>query len=409
MQLGKRVELEPRSIAKLPPQEIVYEIADARVVGLRVVVQASGFKSWAVRYVRPDGRTCKLTLGPFPRINLKQARKLASAALLEVHTGKDPAAEKIEARRRAKTDSVQAAYDQYEKAHFSKLKASTSKEAKRLFKTRILPKWRNRPIVSITKRDVLALLDAIIAEGAPTTANRVFSALSGFFNWAIRRDIIAVSPCFGVVKPTPEKSRERVLTDLEIKWFWKACDEIAFPFGSLFKILLLTGARRSEVAGMTRDELDQVAHLWSLPGERTKNGKPHAIFIADEFDGLLDKVKTNYEFIFGYDKPPSGFSKAKKALDKAIAKLATEDFEQAPAPWRLHDLRRTMRTGLARLGIVTEVAERCINHISGPSFGGVAGTYNRFGYPVEMEVAFKAWSAHVAKIVGSSQSLANKT
>jgi integrase len=406
--LGKRVELEHHDIVALPTKPVVYEVADARVVGLRVVVQPSGFKSWAVRYVH-NGRTRKLTLGPFPRIKLKDARKLGSNTLLKVHSGSDPAADKVEARRRAKTDSVGAAYEQYEKAHFPSLKASTAKEAKRLFATRILPKWRNRPIVSITKRDVLALLDLVIAEGAPTTANRVLSALSGFFNWAVRRDIIVASPCFGVAKPTPEKSRERVLTDQEIKWFWQACDKLEFPFGPLFKILLLTGARRSEVAGITREELDQVAHLWSLPGERTKNGKPHSIFIADEFDKLLDQVATNHEFVFGRDKPPSGFSKAKLSIDKTMTKLAAENFEQPPPPWRLHDLRRTMRTGLARIGVVTEVAERCINHISGPSFGGVAGTYNRFGYPVEMEAAFTAWSTHVAKIVGNDQGLAGKT
>ncbi len=382
----------------LPTKLVVYEVADARVVGLRVVVQPSGFKSWAVRYVH-NGRTRKLTLGPFPRIKLKDARRLGSKTLLKVHSGSDPAAEKVDARRRAKTDSVGAAYEQYDRAHFPSLKPSTAKEARRLFATRILPKWQRRPIVSITKRDVLALLDMVIAEGAPTTANRVFSALSGFFNWAVRRDIITASPCFGVVKPTPEKSRERVLTDQEIRWFWQGCDKLEFPFGPLFKTLLLTGARRSEVAGMTLDEIDQVAHLWTLPGERTKNGRAHAIFIADEFDNLLNHVATNHEFLFGRNKPPSGFSKAKLAIDKFMEKLASENFEPVPSPWRLHDLRRTMRTGLARVGIVTEVAERCINHISGPSFGGVAGTYNRFGYPSEMEAAFKAWAQHISSLV----------
>ena len=396
--MGKRFDLDPRDIAALPPRDLTYEVADSRVVGLRAVIQPSGFKSFAVRYVF-NGRTRKLTLGPFPRIKLKQARKLASAALLSVHSGKDPGAEKIEARRRAKTDSVQAAYDQYEKAHFSNLKPSTAKETRRLFATRILPKWRTRPIISITKRDVLALLDLAIADGAPTTANRVFSALSGFFNWAIRRDIIAAAPCAGVRKPSPEKKRDRVLTDQEVRWLWRGCEEIGFPFGPLFKTLLLTGARRNEVALMKWAELDQVAHLFTLPGGRTKNGNPHIIFITDEFERILDSIKSNHEFVFGSDRPPSGFSKAKRRLDVIMARMAAEDFEETPKPWRVHDLRRTFRTGLARLGILTEVAERALNHISGPSFGGVQGVYNRFGYPAEIEAAFKAWSAHVERLV----------
>jgi integrase len=394
--MGKRVDLgEPHSyVAGLKPRNLVYEVADRRVVGLRIVVQPSGFKSWAVRYVA-SGRTRKHTLGPFPRIKLKAAHKLASKALLSVHAGNDPAKEKAEERRRAKSGSVAKAFAEYESDHLTKRRSA--RETKRIFERHVLPKWRARPLVSITKSDVIELLKAI---RAPIMANRTYSALSKFFKWCSAHDFIPAVPTIGVGKLHEEpKSRDRTLTDQEIRWFWQASAKIGFPFGPLFKALLITGCRRSEAAGMTLMELDQVAHLWSLEGQRTKTENAHKIFIAPAFEAILDSIPSNHDFVFGRDRPPSGFSKAKSHVDREMAKLAADDFEQVPLPWRLHDLRRTFRTGLARLGVATEVAERCINHSSGPSFEGVKGIYNVFGYPEEMQAAFEKWSAHVGALV----------
>jgi integrase len=387
-----RVELTPRVVAQLTPHNMVYEIADSRVVGLRIVVTPRAFKSWACRYVFKS-RTRKLTIGPYPRVTLKSARKLASSALLKVHSGTDPAAEKVEERRRAKSDTVGKAFADYDKAHLAKRRASTAAETKRIFAKYVLPKWRTRPVISITKADVIELLDGV---KAPIMANRIFVAISTFFKWCSQKNLITISPCVGLTKPHEEaKKRSRVLTDLELKYFWRACNRIGFPFGPLFKALLLTGARLNECAGMTWDELNQNARIWSLASKRTKTGESHAIYISDGFENILDGIKPNFDFVFGRDKPPSGFSKAKKILDREMTALMTEEFEQPSAPWRIHDLRRTMRTGLARIGIKDRVAERAVNHI----LGGVEGTYNVHGYPV----AFKAWSAHVAKIVGSDQ------
>jgi integrase len=386
-----RVELTPRMIAGLTPHNMAYEIADSRVVGLRIVVTPRAFKSFACRYVF-KGRTRKLTIGPYPRITVKQARRLASAALLRVHSGTDPAAEKAEERRRAKADTVGKAFADFEKAHLARRRPSTGAETRRIFNKYVLPKWRTRPVISITKSDVIELLEGV---KAPIMANRVFAAISKFFKWCSQKNLIPASPCFGLTKPHEEaKKRDRALTDQEIKLFWRACNNIDFPFGPLFKMLLLTGARLNEAAGMTWDELDQRARIWSLESKRVKTGEAHAIFISDEFKKVIDSIKPNFDFVFGRDKPPSGFSKAKKILDREMAKLAVEDFEQVPPPWRLHDLRRTMRTGLARIGIMDRVAERALNHI----LGGVEGTYNVHGYPVELENAFKRWSAHVASI-----------
>jgi integrase len=386
-----RVELTPRMIAGLTPHNMAYEIADSRVVGLRIVVTPRAFKSFACRYVF-KGRTRKLTIGPYPRITVKQARRLASAALLRVHSGTDPAAEKAEERRRAKADTVGKAFADFEKAHLVKRRPSTGAETRRIFNKYVLPKWRTRPVISITKSDVIDLMEGV---KAPIMANRVFAAISKFFKWCSQKNLIPASPCFGLTKPHEEaKKRDRALTDLEVKYFWRACDKIGFPFGPLFKVLLLTGARLNEAAKMTWDELDRNARIWSLESKRTKTGEAHAIYITDLFEKILDAIPAAGDFVFGRDKPPSGFSKAKKILDREMATMMVDDFEQAPVPWRIHDLRRVFRTGLARIGIADRVAERAVNHI----LGGVEGVYNVHGYPVELEDAFNQWSEHVAKI-----------
>ncbi|MEP7029879.1 MAG: integrase family protein, partial [Pseudolabrys sp.] len=305
--MGNRIDLgEPHNyVTALKPRNQVYEEADTRVVGLRIVVQPSGFKSWAVRYVY-DSRTRKHTLGPFPRIKVKAARKLASTALLSVHSGKDPAKEKADKRKLAKSGTVGSAFADYEKAYLSKRRSAP--ETKRIFEKIILPKWRKRPLVSITKSEVIELLKTI---RAPIMANRTYSALSKFFKWCSALDRITASPTFGVSKLHEEsKSRDRVLSDAEIRWFWLTCDKIGEPFGPMFKTLLLTGSRRNESAAMTREELDEVAHLWTLEGPRTKNGNPHKIFIAPMFEAILDALPTDVDLVFGRKgrkRPPSGF------------------------------------------------------------------------------------------------------
>ena len=185
--------------------------------------------------------------------------------------------------------------------------------------------------------------------------------------------LIPAVPTVGVGKLHEEsKARDRTLSDAEIRWFWRACDKLGFPFGHLFKTLLLTGCRRSEVAAMTPNELTWQSRLWELSGERMKTGNPHKIYLTPTLEKVLNSTPTGFDFVFGRKKPPSGFSKAKRALDAEMARLAHEDFETPPLPFVIHDLRRTFRTGLARLGVATEVAERCVAHSSGPSFEGVS-------------------------------------
>ena len=404
-----RIELETRAVAGLKPRAVAYEMADSRVVGLRIVVQSSGHRSWAVRYVF-KGRTRKLTLGPFPRVSLKAARKLASAALLRVAAGHDPQAEKSAARREATgADSVGVLFEQFDKSHLGKKRASYAKEVRRLFDKRILPKWRDRRISEIKRRDVLQILDSMIASGAPISANRTLAALSAFFNWAVARDVLEHSPTAGVKRPTAQRSRDRVLTDDELAWLWRACERIGWPFGPIIQLLILLGARRDEIRAMTESELEE--GRWLLPAERSKNHVAHLVHLAPLPLRVIKESPrvvngAGYVFSTNGKTAANGFGRAKRNVDKLMMEFAREAAEALgddPAkaripPWTLHDLRRTMASGMARLGVALPVIERCLNH-KGASFAGVAGIYQRHTFEREQADAFDAWADHVAALV----------
>jgi integrase len=205
-----------------------------------------------------------------------------------------------------------------------------------------------------------------------------------------------------------------VLSDAEIAEIWRAAREAASPYGTIIRLLLLTGQRRGEVAGMTWGEISDELAIWTLPGERTKNGVAHTVPISTLARDLLralvpdhaNKRGANGGFLLpgAVGTPFAGWSKAKRALDKAIldARAKTADAASASrAPfvqWSVHDLRRTVATGLQRIGVRLEVTEAVMNHISG-SRGGIAGVYQRHDWATEKRAALDAWASHVCSVV----------
>ena len=190
-----------------------------------------------------------------PAIDLKAARELGSKALRAAAEGRDPGHEKAQARA-AVADSVELVAAQFIERHCKRSnRPRTAVETERLLNLHVLPRWRGRLLREITRRDVLELLDRVVDSGKPIAANRVLSAVRKLFNWAVARDIIAASPCAGVKPPTAERSRDRVLNDDELRNVWQAAEHVGYPFGSLVKLLILTGQRRDECAGMKWSEL----------------------------------------------------------------------------------------------------------------------------------------------------------
>jgi integrase len=385
--------LTARSVEITKPSTERREIPDGLLPGLYLVIQPSGARSWAVRY-RHHSRPCKLTLGRYPAIDLAAARKLASAALRAVAEGRDPNLEKQRARV-SKADTIEAVAAQFIERHcYHSNRPRTAAETKRLLDLHVLPRWRGRLAREITRRDVLDLLDRIVDNGKPIAANRTLSAVRKMFNWAVARDMLGASPCAGVKPPTPERARDRVLNDDELRLVWQAASKIGGPFGLLVQLLALTGQRRNEVAEMQWSELDFEARLWTLPRERVKSGETHQVPLSGAAISILKSIRRIGDGLFVLTTtgktPSNGFSKGKRRLDALL---------QPDKPvWRLHDLRRSAASGMAKLGIDLPVIEKVLNHSSG-SFAGIVGVYQRHDFADEKRAALEAWGRHVEGLV----------
>jgi integrase len=398
--------LTHKAVEKIKPGDKRLEIPDGIVAGLYLVVQPSGAKSWALRY-RQAGKPVKLTLGRWPVMELQDARIAAGEAIDKAERGGNPAAEKKAtkaARMQAELegrDKVATLLDQFDKRHLAKLKSRTS--ANWYIDRFVREPWGDRDIHTITKRDILDLLDGIVDSGRGTTANRVLAHLRKFLNWCVDRDIIEVSPASGVKPPVPENQRERVLSDAEIGLFWRACDDAGQPFGPFGKLLLLTGQRRGEVAKMTEAEL--AGDMWHLSAERTKNKRAHDVPLSKAARAVLagvERIKSKHGYIFTTtgDTPVSGHSRAHSIIASKMIELASEGaVEPVEIPrWTWHDLRRTMATGLARLGVPVRITEAAINHVSGTG-GGIVAVYQRHDYADEKRDAMELWGEAVADIL----------
>lgn len=382
------------------------ELPDGALPGFYLVVQTSGAKSWAVRY-RLDGKSRKLTLGPYPRLGLGDARERARAALQAVSEGRDPAAEKAAALQEQGTavkhrfGAVAADFIQ----RYAKPRNRSWPEVERMLTKGDTAPWQERDIRSLGRRDMLDVIDAVVERGAPIHANRLFAALRKMFGWAVERGVLDASPMATLKPPSPEVARDRVLNDVELVAVWNAAAAIGYPFGSVAQLLILTGQRRSEVLEAEWREFDLAARMWTIPRQRAKNDRAHEVPLSQPAIGLLEalpRIGKPARFLFTTtgDTPFSGVSKATERLSKLAAGHMPAD--QALEPWRLHDLRRTFASGCARLGVAVHVVEKALNHTSG-TFGGIVGVYQRHDFAEERRRALEQWGDHLAKMIRSEK------
>jgi integrase len=385
--------LTARTVERVKASSVRQEIPDRHLPGLYLVIQPSGSRSWAVRY-RHNGTPRKYTIGTFPAIDLKSARGLAAKVMRAVAEGRDPGREKTQ-ERFIKPDTVGAVARQFVELHCQRAnRPRTARETQRLLDLHVLPRWRGRLVRDITRRDVLDLLDRVVDGGKPIAANRTLAAIRKMFNWAVARDIIAASPCAGVKPPSAECSRDRVLSDPELRAVWQGAAKIGGTFGALVQLLILTGQRRDEVAGMRWSEIDLEGCRWTLAPERVKNNRPHEIPLSEPAIAILTalpRIGNQFVLTSTGDAPSSGYSKGKRRLDA----LLPPDMPD----WRLHDLRRTVASGLAQLGINLPVIEKVLNHASG-SFAGIVGVYQKHVFSEEKRRALDAWGDFVAGLLG---------
>lgn len=383
-----------------PPKSGRLERYDGMVPGFGVRVTDAGHKSWVYLYVSPVTRKRRrYTIAPVLATpgDLEAARSKALELRTMVRAGRDPMEEEGAARGQriaelagAASNAFRTVVELYDKRDLKGKRRGW--EVKRIIDRELMPNWGDRPLASITRADVLERVEALVDAGKKAAANRLFEIIRRIFNWAYDRGTFGVdrSPCDRMKPPASKVIRQRILTEDEIRSLWGAFEKMGYPFGRLLAFALLTGQRRDEVAGISWAEVDLKAKLWIIPPERCKSDRPHAVPLSPAAVELLDALprfnKGDYAFTTtDGERAVSGYSKAKARADEL----------SGISDWRIHDLRRTVRTELSRLRTPEIVAERVINHAPrGPS-----KVYDQFTYLDEKREALEAWGARLRAII----------
>ncbi len=400
----RRLELTPGFLNSLKPADKEFEIEDTKS-GVQLLVRTSGVRTWVLRYWFERQR--KLTIGAYSQVSLKEARRRAVEAKGQIAGGTDPQAQKIASRAAAKAakaaakikaaeeaepvDLIERVVDRFTAMHRLNVRARTSGETARLLRHNVESVWRGRRLSAITPAEATALIDDIFLAGKGVLANRVVAALKLFGKWASARGF--ANPFAALVKPAVEVPRERVLDEGEIRALLQALDAESYPWKQLVTLLLMTGARRGEIAEMRWREVNFDTGVWTLPAERSKNGEAHALPLPDAaLDILRGLEKFEWsDLVFSNDGGRTrvrSFNGVSKRL-AARMKLAEE--------WTLHDLRRSAASGMADVDVAPHIIEAVIGHKSGV-IKGIARVYNRHTYDREQLAALTKWAERLEKI-----------
>lgn len=381
------------TVRSLPAKgnDAIYPDSDPRngVPGLYLRVRAGGSRTFIIQW-RQGQFQRRSTVGKAGVMTLDEARKKARKMLVGIDEGHDPVAIKAKAR----TDNSQIFLplaEQYIEHRAKDMKPLSLVQLRR--NLRLYSKALHKLIISkIDRATIAAELRTIAKERGAVTADRARSSLSSFFTWTIGEGYRDDNPVIGTNKHSKAKSRERVLTDQELVSIWNAVPDS--DYGKIVKLLMLTGQRRDEIANLQHSEIDLASRLIALPAERTKNSRPHDVPLSAPALAIVEVIpqRDDREFMFGEGVGGfSGFSKASSALDKRCGF----------SDWTLHDLRRTMATRMADLGVEPHIIEAVLNHVSGHK-AGVAGIYNRSTYAAQKRAALDLWAGHLLTILAQA-------
>ncbi len=397
------------------PREHLFELRDAQQPGLIVTVFPSGRKQFSVRY-RIQGKQRRLVLGDFPALTLSRARERAAAELVTVRAGHDRVLE-LRAARERPTDLVSVLAGKYI-AHAYKVKKS-ARQDERMLQRDVLPRWGDRSVRGITRRDVREILERVVDRGAPIAANRLLEVIRRMFNWGIQHDWLEGNPAAQIEKPGVERSRDRVLTNDEIRGLWALLERfpstsekqapgrkratagkegafcpISPTLAAVQKVRLLTGQRGGEVVRMRWADLDLESGWWTIPADDSKNGKAHRVpLVAEVLEIIQAQQSEDAEAVYVFTGRRDALveDRVKKAGAALSAVLGFE--------FRSHDLRRTVATRLGEAGVPREDISAVLNHVQ----GGPAATrvYDRYSRDREKRIALETWARTLKAILNN--------
>jgi integrase len=369
---------------------------DDTLAGFGVRLRSSGARVYVVQY-KTGSKHRRLTLGTTGTLRLEAARALAAELLAKVRIGRDPAGEKAEMRLRA-SNTLGAAIRTYLARQKTRLRPR-SYTASEHYLQESFKQLHDLPIASVDRRVVATRLAEIAATSGPSAADRARATLSALFAWALWEGLTDTNPALATNRRTSGKGRERVLADDELAAVWNAAGSRAGLYGVIVKLLILTGQRREEIGGLQWDEIDFAAGMIRLPAARTKNGKPHDVPLSAPAARLLQAIPRIGPALFSAGGASfAGYSIPKRLLDQRIAAARQAAGADPMPPWVLHDLRRSVATHMAELGVAPHIVEALLNHVSGHK-RGVAGVYNKAVYAVEKRSALLRWAERVMAVV----------
>ncbi|HMU53177.1 MAG TPA: tyrosine-type recombinase/integrase [Geminicoccaceae bacterium] len=391
---------------------------DDDLPGFGLRLRGGGTRTWIVRY-RVGTKSRVVKLGRIESLDPDRARIEARKVLAHKDLGADPQASRATARARAAITLGSVVKDYLARQVTPRLRSRSAAEVKRHLEKHWSPLHRQQ-IDKITRAMVASRLAELVESSGPIAANRSRASLNAMFGWAMRQGLVEANPVIATAPPGTERSRRRVLTMAELAEIWRATEE-AGDYNTIVRLLMLTGARREEVAALPRSELQLERKLWSLPPERSKNDLGHLVPLSEPAVAILQPLVSERDalpeddplrqrgLMFGRgDGPFSGWGQSKARLDRRIARARAEqrlgrplaDGEKPTAAdampaWVLHDLRRAVVTHMNELGIQPHIVEAVVNHVSGRAKAGVAGVYNLAEYLPEKKAALARWAGHL--------------
>jgi integrase len=387
------MKLDAKTVATLAlagKRDVIFFDGQLTGFGYRLRLGADGqvMRTWVVQYRRAGG-TRRMTLKGV--LSAEQARSMAAKLLARVELGEDPQGDKVERRDKDRVN-LKSMIDEYVVQKQAQVRKRTMAEVRRYLTKDYFKALHGMPIDQITRKDVAARLVVITRERGTVSAVRARATLSAFFVWAMQSGLVEQNAVIGTLKPKDAKSRERVLSDAELTAIWRACGDDAY--GRIIKLLVLLGARRDEIGGLCWCEfsdLEGARPSWTLPASRSKNKRaltlplmPTALAIVRQVPRMVSRDQLFGERAAGF----TSWARNKPALDK----------RSGVTGWTVHDIRRSVATRMADIGIAPHIIEAILNHHSGHK-SGVAGIYNRSSYEREVRAALALWEDHVRVLV----------
>ncbi len=391
---SKRFTEQAIKLMGKPPRGARVERFDSEVDGLCIRVTGAGTKSWYVyyRFPGPDGepKHHRLCLGRWPETSVKRAREAAQEIKEQVASGTDP--------KRVLQLELSAAQAEAEKT-FTWLaekyiarecpNLQRGREIESLIRRELIPYWGWKHVTELRQEHLTEVTDRLIDAGKPMAALRLYEVAKRVLRWSLKRGHIEASPFAASEPPVARVKRGRVLKHHEIGVLWSAWDKMGYPYGPMMQFLLLTAQRRSEVAHMAWTEIDVDKLQWTIPEERSKSKREHIVPLSAPTMEIINAIPridgSDYVLTVTGERPVSAFSQAKAKADE-ISEISD---------WRLHDLRRTARTEMARLGVAEIVSERVLNHLP----RGLVAVYNIYEYLDEKRDALERWGQELTNIL----------